>query len=149
MRIRDINNPRIHTPPQTRPSAKSSLGPFRDQLLFAMLRLHPLAGVHSIFLSCTFASAFVPFRVLLLLALGGILKWLCGLFGVRRLQFHNLPSTYGVASSQLTSKELSKQLTSQHLEEVIRPLIAPSGDSCRCWIVRRCLPASLQKLCLP
>ena len=86
VRIRDIRHPRIHSPPQPRPSAKSPwpfsgiIGPFysNDGALsgiccrFSMLRLHPLAGMHSIFGGCTFASAFCPFRVLMLLVLGGI-----------------------------------------------------------------------------
>ena len=44
VRIRDMKHPRIHTPPQTRPSARSSWplpgksGPFYS--CFAMLRLH-------------------------------------------------------------------------------------------------------------
>ena len=131
VRIRDINNPRIHTPPQPRPSVPWPLpgrsGPF--SLLYVAIA--PLSGSAFHILKLHFCKCIRPLPgIVAANALCSIQMWLCGLHGVRRLQFPNLPSTYGVASSQLTFQELSKQLPSQRLEEVIRLLIAPSGESC-------------------
>ena len=73
VRIRDIERPKIHTPPQPRLLA-NSLWPFSGMIgtlvlqlrrlgvscKFSMLKLHPLAGVHSIFFMLHFCRCILP-----------------------------------------------------------------------------------------
>ena len=139
VRIRDINNPRIHTPPQTRPSAKSSWPLPGKSVVVRYAAIAPLSGSALHILTLHFCKCIWPFRVLLLPMNCSISMRLCGLHGVRRLQFsnwmsrvelHELKSLNCICATHLL--QLAKQLTSKLLREVAILSCAPSGDSLGC-----------------